>query len=82
MVYSLQGNSIKIPVKAELEGHVGNLTFDNELGQRVLVAHNDRFRSISRIEDLNPYKEGQSVSFSNVPIALSSRFCRIKGFKT
>ncbi|MBI2673627.1 hypothetical protein HYX19_05170, partial [Candidatus Woesearchaeota archaeon] len=61
--YRLKGNQIISPV-------VGNLVYD-EVGREVLALHNERFRGIDGIEDTPKYKDGQPISFSNVPRVLS-----------
>ncbi|MBS3157568.1 hypothetical protein J4442_05365 [Candidatus Woesearchaeota archaeon] len=62
--YQLNGNPVvEVPI-------VGNLAYD-ELGREVLARHNEGFRGVPHIEDNTKYKEGQPLSYSNVPRVLS-----------
>lgn len=60
--YQLKGNPV---IQAVLI--VGNLVYDKLVGKEVLAKHNEKFRGIKNIEDTNDYKEGQPISFSNIP---------------
>ena len=62
--YQFQGNPI-IPVP-----RIGNSVFDG-IGKEILRIHNERFKEIENIEDTTDYKQGQSISYSNAPRALS-----------
>lgn len=48
---------------------IENLVYD-ELGKEVLALHNEKFKK-TKIEDINKYKNGQPISFSNTPRVLS-----------
>ncbi|MBI2672736.1 hypothetical protein HYX19_00600 [Candidatus Woesearchaeota archaeon] len=61
--YRLKGNQAISPI-------IGNLVYD-EVGREVLAIHNERFNGINGIEDNYKYKNGQPISFSNVPRVLS-----------
>lgn len=61
--YKLKGNPVVVNVPV-----IGNLVYD-DLGQEVLAQFNERFRG-SNIVDTNKYKDGEPISYSNVPRAL------------
>ena len=62
--YQLKGNPVvRVPV-------IGNLVYD-EIGKEVLALHNEKFNGISSIEDNHSYKQGQPISYSNLPRKLS-----------
>ena len=61
--YQLKGNPVIVNVPV-----IGNLVYD-DLGQEVLAQFNERFKGTS-IADTNRYKQGEVISYSNIPRAL------------
>src|SRR3989344_8053239 len=57
--YQLQGNpAIPVPI-------LGNMIYDQALGEEAVAYLNEAFRGVNGIEDKTKYKPGQPITFSN-----------------